>query len=426
MQDLFRFLEDKEYILLKFPEMQLSRIDEHSDLDILIRKNISKKIIAFFSHYKDLLFLSKESRLSMVQCFLHFRDGSFLQIDLLKELHRKEWLYLDNKYLFSKKIKINGIYTYTKFCLLEHLVFFNYLNYSGIPQKYVDYFNQLPASLKDNLIENWNNKYKTNTIIRNFNDLLEFDSDLRIELLQYLSNKKYNNSINIASRKFRYLLDTFKSIIMRRGNIISFTGVDGAGKSTIIEETKNILEKKYRKKVKVLRHRPSMLPIISAWRYGKEAAEKKAAETLPRQGNNKSGLSSALRFTYYYLDFLFGRFQIFFKYQLRDYVILYDRYYFDFIVDGKRSNMNINSKLTSALYRFVQKPDMNFFLYAKPEVILSRKKELKAEDIEQLTGDYKKLFKDFGAAYNQEYIPIENIDKEETLSIISSKLKLIL
>jgi thymidylate kinase len=165
-----------------------------------------------------------------------------------------------------------------------------------------------------------------------------------------------------------------------------------------------------------LRHRPSVLPILSAWKYGKEAAEQKCVDSLPRKGNNKSQLSSALRFAYYYTDYLLGQLLIYVKYMLRGYVVLYDRYYFDFVVDGKRSNIRISPRFIRQLYRFVYKPQLNVFLYAAPEIILKRKQELSAEDIVQLTDQYKILFDRLGS--QQRYICIENMDKQATIDRI--------
>ena len=44
--------------------------------------------------------------------------------------------------------------------------------------------------------------------------------------------------------------------------------------------------------------------------------------------------------------------------------MLYDRYYFDFINDGRRSNINLPARFTQALYAFDNKPKLNLFLYA--------------------------------------------------------------
>ncbi|MBQ0768226.1 MAG: hypothetical protein KBT58_02980, partial [Bizionia sp.] len=127
-------------------------------------------------------------------------------------------------------------------------------------------------------------------------------------------------------------------------NIITFSGVDGAGKTTILREFTGILKNKYGKKVKEIRHRPSILPILSAIKYGEKKAEQKTMEVLPRTGSNKSKMSSYIRFFYYLIDYVFGQWVIYFKYTRKDIIIIYDRYYFDFINDARRTNINLDSK----------------------------------------------------------------------------------
>ena len=134
-------------------------------------------------------------------------------------------------------------------------------------------------------------------------------------------------------------------------------------------------------------------------------------------------MKSLLRFAYYYSDHLFGRAYIFFKYQIRNYIVLYDRYYFDLIIDGKRTNIELDEALPKWLYRFVQKPKLNFFLYAPVETILSRKKELSPEAITSLTANYKSLFNELANTYPQQYSSIQNIHLEETLTFISQQIK---
>jgi thymidylate kinase len=167
------------------------------------------------------------------------------------------------------------------------------------------------------------------------------------------------------------------------------------------------------------------LPILSAWTQGKENAEKKAAATLPRQGNNNSYISSFIRFAYYYADYLFGQLYIQCKYVLRGYIVLYDRYYFDFINDSKRSNITLPKTFTSLWYRFLLKPKYNFFLYASAEEILVRKKELDAATITALTNQYLTLFDKLSIKYrSSEYIPVYNKDLSATLSLIEDTVML--
>ena len=98
--------------------------------------------------------------------------------------------------------------------------------------------------------------------------------------------------------------------------IVTFSGIDGAGKSSIISAVQPLIEKTFRRPVVVLRHRPSVLPILSAWKLGKEQAEKASVAKLPRTGTNQSKMGSLIRFFYYYSDYLFGQYYVFWKYTL--------------------------------------------------------------------------------------------------------------
>ena len=205
--------------------------------------------------------------------------------------------------------------------------------------------------------------------------------------------------------------------------VIMVVGVNGVGKTTIIDNYKKIIEEKYRKEVILLRHRPRILPILSALKHGnKDLAEKIAGQTIPRQGKNTSSISSYLRFSYYYMDYIIGQMSVYFKYTIRGKIVLYDRYYFDFIHDAKRSNIHINKNISKFLYRFIHKPRVNYFLYANPEVILKRKKELEANTITALTNDYHSLFSDLNQKYKaSKYVSIENNDLEHSLKIIDDE-----
>lgn len=202
--------------------------------------------------------------------------------------------------------------------------------------------------------------------------------------------------------------------------IITFSGVDGAGKTTILREFTTLLEEKYNQKVVELRHRPSVLPILSAMKHGKKKAELKTLDVLPRTGTNESKISSFLRFSYYLTDYMLGQWVIYFRYTRKGYIVIYDRYYFDFINDPKRTNINLSKEFISKFYSVVFKPEINIFLFAPPEVILARKQEMDSKSIVELTKKYKDLFIYFEGKKKGIYCLIENIDKEATLKLIES------
>lgn len=203
--------------------------------------------------------------------------------------------------------------------------------------------------------------------------------------------------------------------------IVTFSGVDGAGKTTILKDFKQILESKYGVTVVELRHRPSYLPILSSFIYGKSKAERIAAQSPPHRGTNMSKVSSLLRFSYYFFDYLVGGFIMSIKYANSDSIILYDRYYFDFIADTRRFNIMLSSRLILKFYNLVQKPDLNIFLYASVDTILERKNEMSRVDILSATRNYRELFEYLDAARKEKYMCIENIDKETTLKLLESE-----
>jgi thymidylate kinase len=108
---------------------------------------------------------------------------------------------------------------------------------------------------------------------------------------------------------------------------------------------------------------------------------------------------------------------------MRGKIVLYDRYYFDFMADARRSNINLPKSVAESGYFFLMKPKFNFFLYASPEKILSRKEELSYQSISYLNTEYNKLFSKLGKHNNNaKYIAIENNNLNDTLDIIMNSI----
>ena len=106
-------------------------------------------------------------------------------------------------------------------------------------------------------------------------------------------------------------------------------------------------------------------------------------------------------------------------------MVIYDRYYFDFINDSKRSNIVLPKNISRFGYNLLLKPKYNFFLFADANIILNRKKELSKETIESLTKDYTQLFNSLQSNSNSSvYMPINNIDLETTLNQIIKTVNL--
>lgn len=393
-----------------------------SDLDILVNRVLTRQAIGFLRQHPLLraATVRRAGHMRSLDCLL--QDGTFLSVDLVRRLVRKEFRILDGHDVVRAAVETpTGLLVPTVPHDFEYTWLFYWLNGSAVPAPQLRYFEQQPAAVQAGLLALLSEKYGLR-----FTALAEaagYSPQIGSQVRQYTARRPENWPLRRTLRRLVYWLRTLGAWWKPGGLLITFSGVDGAGKSTVIEHVKTQLEKQWRKRVVVVRHRPSVLPILSAWKYGKAEAEARTVQHLPRQGTNGSRLSSVGRFVYYYLDYLVGQVVIWLTHTSRGHIVLYDRYYFDFIHDGRRSNIDLPTGLTQALYALVAKPRLNFFLYAAPEVIRRRKQELPSDTIRELTGRYLQLFRHFGTRYRRSrYVPIENHDLQATLNVIGNHL----
>ena len=339
----------------------------------------------------------------MTSILVFLKDGSLLALDLITQLKVKNIEIMDAKKIIASGSRNRyGVKNASDRDTAQFIALFYLLNGSKIPTKYL---------LTQNYLKNTTSSF----------DIMLQNSPK--EVLNFIKKEKPNTSFHYIKNTMNYLMDTLKNSLNNKGFVITFSGVDGAGKSTVIENIAVRVEKQLRKKVVVLRHRPSVLPILSVWTKGKEKAHQDAIESLPRQGKNNSLLSSLFRFSYYYTDYILGQFVVYFKHIFRGHVVIYDRYYFDFINDSKRSNIELPKKVTLFCYRFLLKPKFNFFLFADADIILKRKQELSKITIEKLTYDYHSLFESLSSkSHFSTYETINNIELEITLNRIVGTL----
>lgn len=412
IEKLFKlYLKGSKYGLMRCQNIGLEQIAPGSDLDIAIDLEDYNGVVLnlisdpFVRHYV----IRKRSFMDFVE--LYFQDNTFLEIDFIWKFKYKNLTIMPMQEVLNSTYKDPlNVQRVAPEHDAEFTMLFYQLNRSPIPKKYKSVVSQNLTYLAD--------KYPSS-----LQNGLDVTPATRQSIIGVLNSRLENKGFEWLRNLKDYVKDCVESYRNFGTPSLTFSGVDGAGKTTIIDAIERLLTEKYRKKVVRVRHRPSLIPILSAFVFGKKKAEQKAANTLPRQGNNNSVLSSLFRFSYYYLDYLLGGAYLYLRHTLQGQVILYDRYYFDFILDAKRSNINLPSKLIKALYSPIKKHGINLFLYAKPEVILSRKQELSAEVILKLTTDYKALFTDLQKKHPQQaYIPLENIELDESLFLIETLL----
>ncbi|MDI9310782.1 MAG: phosphotransferase [Limnohabitans sp.] len=411
IMDMFDCLHNTSYATLKFTNGLPENLSELSDIDMIIHKSVNKKLMAFLKNHSLISKVTFSPKTFMNAIQVVTNEGDFLAIDAIWQLKVRNLTILNAQNVLKNSFRNSyGVKTTSVIDTTRYVALFYILNGAKIPKKYLVYEEVFSVS-----------EIKLDTIIQ---DYFIDENRNKKTLLQFIKTRKCNRKIHFIKNNIGYAVDVFRSFFQNTGFTITFSGVDGAGKSTIIENISYQIEKQLRKPVIVLRHRPSILPILSVWTKGKEKAHQDVISSLPRQGKNKNFLSSFVRFAYYYTDYVVGQFIIYCKYILRGYVVIYDRYYFDFINDGKRSNIVLPKWITQFGYYFLLKPKYNFFLFADADTILARKQELSKATIEKLNTDYRTLFSKLQSKSHQTtYKAVKSETVETTLHTILTTIK---
>lgn len=412
------------YAMLKLNVSDLSELPETSDLDILVSAETKKELLQFVHSFGWKITVKSVNKSFMSQWTLRFFDGSILHIDLIKSFRRKLINYMEASEVIERSFKLsNGLSVPTPEHDFEYAFLFYNLNGQNIPQKYYRFFAQ-DGDQQARVLKYVNTKYSLE--LDDYDACFTLETSSRNWLKTIVKHQSMRQPITILSNTLMYALDALKSVGMDRGFVITFSGVDGSGKSTVIENFKRQIRTIHRREVVLLRHRPRVLPILSAIKFGGvKNAERKAGDTKPRQGTPYLGLSSILRFGYYFTDYLLGQVYVYFKYILKGKIVLYDRYYFDFIVDAKRSNIQFPQSISRRLYFLIHKPRYNFLLWANPQDVYRRKPEVEPDQIALLNDDYKKLFKDLGKQSDRgsQYRIIHNQQIQTTIKSILSECR---
>ena len=159
-----------------------------------------------------------------------------------------------------------------------------------------------------------------------------------------------------------------------RSIVISFMGVDGSGKSTLIELLRKKLKNKF-KKIKYVHLRPYLILLDKSTI---EANPHKTKKTWPI-------LLNFIRILYWLI--IYRLFFYLFANKPRQ-LIIFDRYADDLMIDPIRYKFNLPNKITKFILNFFPNPSLWIVLNAPIKVLEKRKKELP-------TGELKKQIRSY-------------------------------
>lgn len=180
-------------------------------------------------------------------------------------------------------------------------------------------------------------------------------------------------------RRLGHEIFRWRRFIRPPGTVIAVLGVDGAGKSTVINAILPALNAATHNAVVVQHLRPTLLPPLARFKGKKNLP---AGPVLEPHGSTPSGrLGSLLRMTYLTLDYLLG-YWLWTRPKIakQPAVMLFDRYAYDMAIDPRRFRIGLSGRVAGWFAALAPKPDLIVCLHGNPEVIAARKNELTLEE----------------------------------------------
>ena len=170
------------------------------------------------------------------------------------------------------------------------------------------------------------------------------------------------------------------------GFSVGFTGPDGSGKTTVIDQILERLAPVFRTAHKYYHFRPALFGNLGEVAHS--AGLKKEVDrdySKPHRAGKTGAFSSFARLLYYSIDYIIGYF-VKVKSVIRiTRVVIFDRYYTDIICDSRRSRIYLNYKFLYWFGKlFIPSLNYNILLTARSEKILARKRELDEEGIRRI------------------------------------------
>lgn len=243
------------------------------------------------------------------------------------------------------------------------------------------------------------------------NDYHTLAKKLRGEILPGINLRYMRNQIMKCNRLFRH-----------PGYMIAVLGTDGSGKSAIIGAITPWLDDAFHNGITYKHLRPGLLKDIAVV-LGKRKADvpKQDVVANPHSGKQSGFIGSMLRLIYYLMDYLFGYFKLIWpQIVMHTKVFIFDRYYYDYYIDQRRSLINLPKWIIRVGELFVPKPDIILCLGGDPEKIYARKPETSLEEVARQTDELKRFAaKRKNAVWIDTTQPIEDSIRDAKTAILN-------
>lgn len=378
------------------------------DVDILVSSNFSNvNITLIINRLTDLLgakiiWVNELDYLSGFVLARQLNNGSvaYAKLDFFYGLKWRGLEFADSQQILAQRIKSNNYYIPSP----GHEAYIHLINgalYGKVlNKKYIDI-------IKSGVVDH----------PQAFNDLFNSSglSTLRLEIIE-LVDASLDADIDCRFSRFRKKLvkmliknqlsfklakgfwKSLKTELVERRNmgyLLSFSGPDGAGKSSIMESVLEFFNLTGICKQEVAHHflPDGIPPLHRLLKFNKKLS--KQDYTQPYSEKPVGIIPSVVRFCYYVLAFLYAKHKYLKPQFKRNEIVIFDRYYPDLIADPSRARLSIDRNIIASTFRwFAAVPDVALVFVASPETLIKRKGELTDVKANQLVKDYRGICSD--------------------------------
>lgn len=232
---------------------------------------------------------------------------------------------------------------------------------------------------------------------KDFDTMLSYSSIVSQRLRQYSNQTSF---VRNQHRRIRFITQKVNRIIFRYRKYeksFSVMAPDGTGKTTFLTQLLNRLAFLYVdapndiKRFHLYHFRPGLFPNLGAVGEKARVMKQDTDFTNPHRAKPAGFLSSLIRITYYWFDYVLGWMYYTRRDVQYDLYTVYDRYSYDLLVDPRRTRLKLTYWVRRCFVACMPHPKINFFLKASPDVIIKRKAELTHNEIIRQVSAYERL-----------------------------------